>query len=57
MTSNVPAVSVIIPFYNAARFVRETLESVFAQIFRDFEIVCVDDGSTDDSLAIIADAA
>ena len=52
-----PLVSVVIPVYNAARFVRETLESVFAQSCRDFEVVCSDDGSTDDSVAVITNVA
>lgn len=44
-----PLVSVVIPVYNGERFLRESLESVFAQTFHDYEIVCVDDGSTDGS--------
>lgn len=44
--------SVIIPFYNKASYVRKTLESVFAQTFNDFELIIVDDGSTDGSLEI-----
>jgi Glycosyltransferases involved in cell wall biogenesis len=42
-----PAVSVIIPAYNVAAFVSETLDSVFAQTFKDFEVVLVNDGSPD----------
>jgi Glycosyl transferase family 2 len=39
--------SVVIPTYNRAHLVRETLESVFAQEFKDYEVIVVDDGSTD----------
>jgi len=42
-----PAVSVIIPAYNAAGFISETLQSVFAQTYRDFETIVVNDGSPD----------
>lgn len=48
-----PLVSVVIPVYNGERFLRESLESVFAQTFQDYEIVCVDDGSTDASYALL----
>jgi glycosyltransferase involved in cell wall biosynthesis len=43
----VPLVSVIIPAWNAEKFIAETLESVFAQTWRRFEVIVVDDGSTD----------
>jgi len=42
-----PRVSVIIPCYNTAEFVAETLDSVLAQTYRDFEVVVVNDGSPD----------
>lgn len=42
-----PAVSVIMPAYNVAHFIAETLSSVFAQTFTDFEVVIVNDGSPD----------
>src|SRR5690242_14802421 len=45
MTS--PRVSVIIPAYNAAAFIGETLDSVYAQTFNNFEIIVVNDGSPD----------
>jgi glycosyltransferase involved in cell wall biosynthesis len=47
-----PAVTVVIPVYNGEKYLRECLESVMTQTWRDFEIVCVDDGSTDGSAAI-----
>ena len=45
--------SVIIPLYNKANFVRKTIESVLDQTFNDFEIIIVNDGSTDNSLAVV----
>ena len=44
--------SVVIPLYNKAPYVRKALQSVFNQTFRDFELIVVDDGSTDDSLNV-----
>lgn len=48
-----PDVSVVIPVYNGARYLDEALESVFAQTFNDYEVICVDDGSTDSSSAVL----
>lgn len=45
-------ISVVIPCFNGARFLRQTLESVVRQTYRAHEIIVVDDGSTDDSAAI-----
>jgi glycosyltransferase involved in cell wall biosynthesis len=50
--STQPLVSVIMPVYNAARYLAETLESVVAQTYPHIETVLVDDGSTDASLEI-----
>ena len=49
-----PFFSVIIPTYNRASMLREALDSVFAQTFTDYEVIVVDDGSTDDTPAIVA---
>ena len=50
-------VSVIIPVYNTEKYLRECLESVISQTFTDIEIICVNDGSTDSSLAILEEYA
>lgn len=49
-----PAISVIIPTYNNAHLISQALESVFAQSFRDYEVIVVDDGSTDHTREILA---
>lgn len=46
-------ISVIMPCYNAEKYIEETLESVLAQTFKDFEIILIDDGSTDSTKEII----
>lgn len=49
-----PQFSIIIPVYNAAATLPQTLESVAKQSFTDFEVILVDDGSTDNSALVIA---
>ena len=52
MSENVK-VSVIIPVYNSAQYLAKCIESMLNQTLRDIEIICVDDGSTDESLDIL----
>ena len=49
-----PTISVILPVFNGGPYLEPMLESLLAQTYGDFEIVCVDDGSTDGSSAILA---
>ncbi len=52
-----PLISVVMPVYNGARFIRPTLDSVLAQTLTDFECIIVDDGSTDGTQDILAEYA
>jgi glycosyltransferase involved in cell wall biosynthesis len=52
-----PLVSVVIPAYNRPRLVQEAVESVLAQTFGDLELILVDDGSTDETPAVLAELA
>lgn len=52
-----PTVSVVMPVYNAARYLRTAVNSILAQTWRDFELIAVDDGSTDESKAILESLA
>jgi glycosyltransferase involved in cell wall biosynthesis len=47
-----PTVSIVMPTYNAAKFIHQTIQSVLNQIFTDFELLILDDGSSDRSLEI-----
>ena len=49
-----PAISVIIPAFNAERYISEAIKSVQAQSCRDFEMIVVDDGSTDKTKEVVS---
>ncbi len=50
---NDPTVSVLMPVYNGGRYLRPAVASVLAQTFADFELLAMDDGSSDDSAAVL----
>ena len=52
-----PLVSVIIPVYNVEKYLKQCIDSVINQTLKDIEIICVDDGSTDNSLNILKEYA
>lgn len=55
--NEVPEISIVVPVYKGVRFLRETLDSVRAQTFADWECLCVDDGSKDGSGALLDELA
>ena len=55
--SSRPLISVLIPVYNAGKYLAETLTSIKNQTYSNLEIICIDDGSTDKSLAILQEFA
>ena len=52
-----PLVSVILPTYNRVRYVGEAIESALRQSYRNLEVICIDDGSKDDTPAVVAELA
>lgn len=46
-------ISVLMPVYNGSFFLKDTLDSLVKQTYKDFEVICIDDGSTDNSLEIL----
>ncbi|MBZ9570430.1 glycosyltransferase [Methanobrevibacter sp. TMH8] len=52
-----PKISVILPVYNVEDYLKETLDSIINQTLKDIEIICIDDGSTDNSLKILEEYA
>lgn len=54
---NAPKISIIVPIYNVQGYLEKCLNSLLTQTFKDIEIICVNDGSTDNSLTILQDFA
>ena len=52
-STNQPLISVVIPVFNAEKFLHRCLDSVISSTLKNIEIICIDDGSADDSLAIL----
>ena len=52
-----PTISIVVPVYNTQRYLQECLDSLLKQSLSDIEIICIDDGSTDGSPAMIDEAA
>ena len=52
-----PSISIVMPVYNGSKYLRKTLDSILGQTFADYEVICVNDCSTDDSLKILEEYA
>ena len=52
MENNQPKISVIVPIYNAQKYLHRCVDSILNQTFTDFEVLLINDGSTDQSPAI-----
>jgi len=50
---NIPSISVLMPVYNAEKYIKAAVESILKQTFADFEFIIINDGSTDGTLAIL----
>ena len=57
MSSTTPIISVIVPVYNSSKYLKECLDSILNQTLTDIEVICVDDGSTDESPLILEEYA
>ena len=53
MNRKIPAVSIIIPMYNAEKYIGECLDSILNQTFTDYEVIAVDDCSTDKTCEVV----
>lgn len=48
-----PLISIVIPVYNAERYINKCIDSVLSQSYANWELLLIDDGSSDDSLSLI----
>ena len=48
-----PLISVVVPMYNVAAYINRCLDSILAQSFEEFEVICVDDGCTDNTVELV----
>jgi glycosyltransferase involved in cell wall biosynthesis len=53
MKKKTPKITVIMPVYNGSRYIQRAIESILLQSFQDFEFIIIDDGSIDESVAIV----
>lgn len=53
MLSELIKISVVMPVYNGEAYIGDAIESVLNQTFRDFELIIIDDGSTDATVSVI----
>lgn len=57
MSEKAPVISIVMAVYNAEMYLRQALDSILSQTFREIEVICVDDGSADDSPCILQEYA